>query len=278
MLMSNPVYKTLFYAIPENFGSLWPGKWPESQLRKRHAEIGSVEFNRGFRNKAVDVESQMVPTQWIAYDDLSKNEEFQSRVRDMQFICSYDTANAPTGSKEQDYSASVIIAVDQPAGMVYVIDAWHARCSLKRMEGLVWLEAVKYKPFRIVIEKAGQASLHEWVVNEHPELGNIVETATPKISKALRLMAVTPLMERKQVVFSQHLDPNAQAWHPGRGSLTHELEDFPFAAHDDMVDAFSQALWWARRYFLDAWAVEGQNGEVNVSIGSTDGEQSPYMY
>jgi predicted phage terminase large subunit-like protein len=277
-LMANQIYKTLFYAIDDDFGSMWIERFPEDVLRERFLDIGSVEFNRGFRNKPVDVDTQMVPPSFFRYSDLSKDPEFKSRVHLMHFFQSYDTAGAPTGAADQDYSASVIIAVDEEAHRVYVIDAWHARLTLKKMAAEVHREAERYHPFKIVIEKVGQSSLHEWVCNDYPKLTPLVETATPKIKKALRLLAVTPLMESGTVIFSKRLDPNLPDWQPGRGSLVHELEDFPFAKHDDMVDAFSQALYWARRYFLDEWSAGADGGEIQISVGSTDGEQTPYLY
>jgi len=280
MLMDNPAYTTLFYAVPQNFGSLWVGKWPEEALRTRHAEIGSVEFNRGFRNQAIDTESQVINPDWLIYRDLTEDEEFQCRVDQMFFFNSYDTATAPTGNKEQDFSASVTIAVDVDAAKIYVIDAWHARRSLQKMSTSVWNEANKYHPFRIVIEKVGQSSLHEWVLNNHPQLEQIIETATPKISKTLRLLGCTPLFERGQIIFSKHLDPNQPTWDIGRGSIIHELEDFPFAKHDDLVDALSQAIYSARYHLLDVWASGGDNGQVDIRIGSlgNDSDATPYKY
>lgn len=275
MLRENPAYKVLFYAINEVFGSIWPSKWPEAALRERYHEIKSVEFNRGFRNRVIDEETQMVPPTWFQYRDLTKDDVFQRRVKDMFFFNSYDTAGAPTGKADQDYSSSVVIAVDPEPGMVYVMDGWRVRATLKKMAGLVDREAAAYHPFRIVIEKVGQSSLDEWVANDFPKLAPIIETAKPAVKKAIRLLAVTPLMESGKVIFSHHLDPEREEWDPSRGCLVHELQDFPFAKHDDMVDAFSQALYWARRYFLDAWAPGGDNEDHGVFDES---EEPTYLF
>jgi phage terminase large subunit-like protein len=108
------------------------------------------------------------------------------------------------------------------------------------------------------------------VVNTEPGLASFIEVTKPRVSKAQRLLAVTPLMERGEVVFSHTLDPDGPIWGPGRGNLVNDLLDFPFGKHDDVVDAFSQALDAARRYFLDAWATGGQD-EICLTVGAENG-------
>lgn len=268
-LMTNPAFAVKFYAIDEHFGAMWPEKWGEAQLRARHREIGSVEFNRGFRNNPVDDETQLVRKSWFKYRDLGRDPEFaQALANDaLTFFTSYDTAGSPTGKDSQDFHASCTIAVHAEAQRVYVVDAWAARLTLDAMADQVIKEFRKYNPLRILIEKVGQASLDEWVANKEPGLIGCIEVTKPRVSKAQRLMAVTPLMERGDVVFSHYLDADGPFWIPGRGDLEDQLTDFPFAKHDDLVDAFSQALDAARRYFLDAWATGGQD-EIRLTVGA----------
>lgn len=272
-LMENPEFDVLAYAVDERFGSLWPEKWPTSALKKRHSEIGSVEFNRGFRNQAVDLESTLIDPTWFIFSNLQEDEEFKSRLKYMVFLTSYDTASSPTGKKDQDYSAGCPIAIDVEKKKVYVLDAWHCRETVARMAELVWEEYQRYEPFRILIEKVGQAVLDEWVLNAHPDLDGIVQTTHPKISKELRLMAVTPLLEHGQVIFSHHLNPHDPAFEAGRGNIYDELTDFPFGKWKDMVDAFSQALKTAREYFLD-WDANGGENIVEINIGGSGQEDN----
>jgi predicted phage terminase large subunit-like protein len=259
-LMANTAYHTMFYAVPPAFGALWPEKWPEKELRARHQEIGSVEFNRGFRNHVVDDTSRVVHPEWLKFKDLSKDDMFLGAADRLIVFTSYDTARAT--HLDSDYSACTIIAVDPDAGLIYVLDAWHDRISVAVQSQRVWSAFCRYKPYRVLIEKVGQAVLDEWVINDHPEIGPFIEVTTPRISKVQRLLAVTPLMEAGRVIFSKHLDPNHQNWQPGKENLIHELEDFPFSKHDDLVDSFSQALSAARGYVLDAWAIglDNQDG------------------
>ncbi len=270
-LMDNAGYRTLFYAVPDNFGSMWPDKWPEEALRSRHGRIGTVEFNRAFRNQAVDEESSLVRPHWFKYSVLRRNKEFTDRLNELTFFTSYDTA---VGVKQMnDYFASCTIAVDPKRREIVVVDAWHDHLSIKEQSEVVIAEARRFQPFRVLIEKVGQSTLDEWVINEQPEMAGLIEVTTPRVSKYHRLAAVTPLMEAGQVVFSSHLDPDMSDWSAGRGNLVGELRDFPFGRHDDMVDAFSQALDAARRYFLDVWATGGDN-LLEVYVDDQEPEQT----
>ncbi|MCK5642561.1 MAG: hypothetical protein KAJ19_17265, partial [Gammaproteobacteria bacterium] len=271
-IMANPVYKTLFYAIPEDFGSMWHDKWPAKELWLRYKEIGSVEFNRGFRNVAVDLESVIVNPAWFHYKDLRSDPEFNARFKHLVFFTSLDTAGTPNKSKKssensaQAYSAEVVIAVDPQFGRIYILSEWMKRVSTAEAANRVILSARRYKPFRALIEKVSQAAVDEWVLNQEPSLIGIVEPVKPRVSKTLRLLGVTPLMENGNVIFDASLNPDESSWGAGGGSLVHQLQDFPFGKFRDLVDAFSQALHAARGYFLDWGANEGEN-VIDVTIG-----------
>ena len=269
-LMENPVFKTLFYAIPEDFGAMWPDKWPAKELWRRYKEIGSVEFNRGFRNVAVDLETVIVNPAWFHYKDLRSDPEFTARFKHLVFFTSLDTAGTPPQKKsvssKQAYTAEVVIAVDPKFARIYILSEWMKRVSTDEAANRVILNARRYKPFRALIEKVSQAAVDEWVLNKEPSLIGIVEPVKPRVSKTLRLLGVTPLMENGNVIFDASLNPDESSWGAGGGSLVHQLQDFPFGKFRDLVDAFSQALHAARGYFLDWGANEGEN-VVDVTIG-----------
>jgi len=270
--MKNPAYTILQYSVPEDFGSLWPDKWSSSHLYLRHQEIGSIEFNRGFRNIAIDLDASAVHPDWFLFKDLENDPHFLSRMEEgkLEFILSYDTMGTPSGKKEQDYASSVPLAVDPEEQMVYVISGTHYRATVKEQARRVIRESEKYEPFRALVEKASQAAVDEWVLELAPWMMGILEITKPtQQSKMQRLMGVTPLMESGKVVFNDTMDPykkNNDAWNPANGSIYEELTDFPFAKHDDMVDAFSQGMHAARRYFLDWNATTGDN-MIEVTVG-----------
>lgn len=248
-LMSNPVFRKMRIAILDDYGSMFPEKWPESELRLRALEIGSQEFARGFKCVAIDDESQPVNPKWIHFINPDKIPD------NLVIFVSYDTAK---GIKESnDYTAGVIIGVDETEKKVYVLDAWHARLTLDKRAVRIYEDIVYWNPYRTLIEETGLSETVSWLLNIHPELAGTVIAVNPRKKKYERLTAVTPLMERGNVLFSSDLDSlnENDTFEPGRGDLINELLEFPIGAHDDLVDALSQSLNnGARQYLLDDWA------------------------
>lgn len=280
-LMENRAYKVLRYDIDQAFGSIWPDKWSTAALRSRYEEIGSIEFNRAFRNQAIDTESALIQPTWFQFADLRTNERFCHIVEQEKaiFLTSYDPAGTPTGNKDQDYTGGCVGAIDKERGDLYVVDAWHQRLSVKALADTIYQETLTYEPWQVLIEKAGLATVDEWVMNEHPEIIGLVKVTKPRVSKQMRLMGATPLLEKGKVFFSAHLDPNGPQFDPSRGSLIDELIEFPFGKHDDMVDAFSQLVGSARTHFLDVDADDGDNvPEIHIGFGDDDDEDDGYAF
>lgn len=260
-LMENRAYKVLRYDIDDAFGAIWPAKWGEGNLKLRYEEIGSIEFNRAFRNQAIDLESALIQPNWFSFADLRTHERFAEIVENDRaiFLTSYDPAGTPTGNRDQDFTGACIAAIDRERGEVYVVDAWHQRMSVKSLADMIHAEATTYQPWQVLIEKVGLATVDEWVINEYPEMASVLKVTRPRVSKQQRLLGTTPLLEKGRIIFSQHLDPNGELFDGSRGSLVDELSEFPFGKHDDMVDAFSQLIGAARTHFLDVDADGGEN-------------------
>ncbi len=273
-LMEIPDYHVLRYDIDDAFGAIWPDKWSEAALRKRYGIIKSIEFNRAFRNMAIDIESAMIQATWFKFADLRNDERFNQLLEEdgLIFLDSYDPAGSPTGNKDQDYTGACIGAIDRERGYLYIVDAWHYRISIKESAEMVHEEACRYEPWQILIEKIGQSALDEWVINEYPALENIIKVTKPRVSKQMRLMGATPWLESGKIIFGAHLDPHNELFSPARGSLVDELTEFPFGKHDDMVDAFSQLVATARMHFLDGDADGGEDvPEITIGMGDDDG-------
>lgn len=235
------IYHAVEHDIPQNLDPIWPDKWGKRELQERLEEIKSIEFNRGFRNVIIDESTSIVNPNWISYFDPR-----EISAENLQFITTYDLA---VGEKAgTDYFACVTLAIDPSALMVYVVDAYHCRVTVLKQAALVTADAARYKPFRVALETtAYQDALRQILVATE---ALPIEPVKPKISKTLRLQAITPWLEQGRVLFSQRLDPTRPGYRTDRGSLLDELLGFPFEEHDDFVDAFTQGMKVAVKYFL----------------------------
>ena len=266
-MMKTGEYNVLFYAIPDDYGSMWPGRWPSKSLKRKRRAMSSTAWARGYKNQPQDDSTKPIQEAWLQYVNLK---DLDLKKDELMWFVSYDLA---TRLKESnDYFASVVFAVDKRARKIYVVDAWHARLKPSQQETMVHREFVRYDPWMIPMELVGQADLDMRCMERWPELEGVIKKVNPsgQGSKYERLMNVSPMVEHDQVFFSDQLNPEREGFDHGRGSLINELVDFPLGDHDDMSDAFSQGLTKIRRYVLDRWAGSTDN-EIDIEVIDTGG-------
>lgn len=257
-LMKSGEWNTLFYAVPDNYGSLWPERLPESALREQRRLIGAVPYARGFKNQAQDESNQPVQEAWLRFRELG-----DIPASDLVLFCSYDPAARQ--KETNDYFASCTIAVHPTERWIHVIDCWHARLTPAEKLRIIYREWSRYKPMKILIETSGQVDLDLQLLETYPELAGIVQAVNPRNSKYERLLSVAPLIENGMVTFDNYLDPDREGFDVARGDLIGELLDFPIGKHDDMADSLSQAISSARTYILDQREWTGQD-EMELEI------------
>lgn len=266
-MMKTGSYNVLFYAIPDDYGAMWPDRWSSDKLKRKRMAMSSTAWARGYKNQPLDDSTKPIHESWLQFINL---EELNLKRDELVWFVSYDLA---TRLKESnDYFASVAFAVDKRVRKIYVVDAWHARLRPTQQETMVHREYMKYDPWMIPMEIVGQADLDMRVMERWPELEGIIERVNPsgQGSKFERLNNVSNMVENGQVLFSNRLNPEREGFDHARGSLINELIDFPLGDHDDMADAFSQGLSKIRRYVLDRWAGTGDT-EIDIEILDTGG-------
>jgi len=261
-VMRSGAYKKLFYQIKggNGFGSMWPDKISEASLRDKRTTMSPSAWARGYKNEPIADIDRLIQEAWVKYDIF----DIRSMMEEgWVFFTSYDVA---TGLKEaNDFFASTTGAVNPISKKVRVVDAWRAKLTKAQQALMIYKEYQRYKPFRVLVEIAGNESLDQRVLEDYPELLGILEPVTPRGSKYQRLDGVTPFLENDHVRFAAHLDADNEKFDERRGNLVYELVEFP-ADHDDMADSFSQLLDGIRRYYLDQYQWKKDNQEVEVIV------------
>ncbi len=205
---------------------LHPQREGEKELAQARQQLGSYAFAAQYQQQPVPQEGGVVRAEWFTrYDKLPDVPE--------RIIQSWDTAIK--AGQVNDFSACVTCA--EYEGRVYVADVLAQRLEFPALRARVLAHAEKWNADAALMEDkaSGQSLLQELRMSSQLPLVAI----NPLADKVTRLAAVTPMLEAGQVLL-----PREAVW---LAEFERELLGFPNAAHDDMVDAFSQLLNWLRR-------------------------------
>ena len=282
-LLENKSFASLFYSVNDDMNSmdarvrylngetkswnesLWE-QWSKEALEARRLEIGSIEFDRAFRNIALSGDIAVVQPDWIRYFDP------RDLPDDLYVFMGFDLA---IGKKEQnDFFGCCVIGISPSTETIYVLDAWHARMSFMQQAWTSVHAFIDYDPDAMFFEAtAYQEALPQFIEDElvgsdmdRPrvveEVGRMtrvrfdkvppmpLERVRPRADKMTRLRRVTPYMERGRVMFHPRLNPREPGFLSERGDLVSELVDFPIARNDDILDAFVHAVSGGARILL----------------------------
>jgi phage terminase large subunit-like protein len=232
---------------------LWD-HWTKEALVMRRDEIGQAEFDRAFRNIALSGEIAVVDLSLIQYSD--------ELPKDLIFVQGFDLA---IGQKQHhNFFACVTVAVSPSEGMLFTVDAWHAKLSFTRQAAAVIEGYFAYEPAEQYMETGSYAdSLPQYldsIVGKLIDEGGQVHdkrdgddglrpvpllpivAKKPIVDKMTRLKRITPYLERGQHKFLSKLDPTKNDALRDRGDLVGELTTFPLGRDDDILDAWVMAM------------------------------------
>jgi len=203
--------------------ALWPSRFPLKALERIREAIGGSAWASLYQQRPAAAEGAIFKRPWWQYWN-----ETTLPARFEQIILSLDTAFKT--SSTSDFSVGLVVG-QGPTGY-YILDLWRQRVEFPQLKRAIEMLAQKWRPDRTLIEDkaSGQSLLQELKSSSRLAVFPI-KVDSDKVSRA---HAATPLIEAGKVYL-----PQGASWLP---EFIDEASAFPAAAHDDQVDALTQAL------------------------------------
>lgn len=168
----------------------------------------------------------IIPWDQVVYKD---DHGFMQTLGRALVIQSWDLAFTGKG----DYVAGQVWA--NIGGTWILIDRVHGRYTFTQTVSQVQMLAARWpQTSRIYVEKAANGAA---LIDTLRKRAALITPVTPKGSKEARALSIQPVID------GGHVKVVDMAWDI---EFFNELKDFPFAKHDDQVDAMTQALSQAR--------------------------------
>lgn len=210
-----------FPAILPSGESIDPVRWPVPELEKRRQEVGSYVWWALYQGEPSPDEGAIIKRDWFPlFDALPPGV--------LHLVQSWDTA-FKTGDTS-DWSVCHTYAVTVYG--IHLIGRFKERLDFVDLERAAIEQYDQFKPRMVYIEdKASGQSLGQVIARKTSIPYQMVPV--PK-SKVQRVYEATPWLESGRVQLPR--------WLPGLDDLLAELTAFPYGAHDDDVDAMTQAV------------------------------------
>lgn len=206
---------------------LWPKRWNYARLMLEKVNLGSRAFGSEMLNNPIDSETQVFKPDVFTYFDYK---DVPPLVEYYQF---WDLAVGK--NNRSDYNAIITLARDRRTGVLYIVDAWAAKCPAHKALEVAVAKIEEYRPKIFGIEVvAMQYDFYRQLREVLAKRGIYtvkIKPITPRSKKEDRIEMLEPLIESGFLRFMRH-----------QRLLLEQLEQFPSADHDDLPDALAGAV------------------------------------
>lgn len=204
---------------------LFPAREPRHVLEELRREMGAQKFGAQYQQNPVPDGEGLIRWEWFPrYEEAAPRHEY-ARV-----IQSWDTGM----SAAPDSDPSVGMTFGFRDGTWDLLTVFRRRLDFPDLSDAIRRLQREWSADRVVIEKAGAGhGLLQHMRSRHEGRGIFI-AHTPRYSKEERLRGQTPKLAEGLIRLPEEA--------PWLVEFKRELLGFPFARHDDQVDALSQFL------------------------------------
>lgn len=216
---------------------LWPAKYPLDELAKRKA-LSSYDWSSLYQQRPTPLEGGLIKRAWFSWTR-------ELPVRLDSIVLSVDAALRT--KQTNDYSALQGWGQQGPNTFALLLkrERWALNDLVREILQMhSWAKQTwPHTPVTVVIENGGAGP--EAIAEVRKVIPGVI-TENPVGDKRQRVHAVLPILEGRNVWLQGSALPDGrvdEALSPGWVSpFVEECAGFPFGAHDDQVDAMTQAL------------------------------------
>lgn len=223
------------YDIRKPGEALWPGKYNEKTLAAIKSTVGGYDWSSLYQQRPSPGEGSVFQRSWWRYWKALPGDLFD-------YLQSWDCTFKNTGSSDYVVGQVWARSKSNPAYR-YLLDQVRGRMSFTETVGAVrqlsakWPQAVR----KLVEDKANGTAVMDVLRKELPGLVPV----NPEGGKSVRANAATAVAEAGNVWIP---DASAAPW---IHDFVEECAAFPGGAHDDQVDAMTQANIWYNNGIFD---------------------------
>jgi predicted phage terminase large subunit-like protein len=224
-LKANPAYALFRRAVGPNLEPVWPERWPAVRLAERRSEIGATAFARGYRLVPVDEGERTIRPDWVqTWDTEWPRDAFETVVLSVD----------PAVSSKAQADASALVVLGRTDNEIRCLESTALRLSAPDLVEMMADCDARWAPDVILFEtNAAFRGIKDLLVR-HSRFGPKVHGVSQSRNKAARVAGFSVNVQNGS--FRLRGDGRGNV-HPGQRDLFAEMTAFPFAPHDDLLDA-----------------------------------------
>ncbi len=211
--------------------ALHPERYSLARLEELR-DKNPMMFAALYQQRPTPAEGGIIRADWLRLNRYAERSH-PSKIK--RIIHSWDTASKK--GELNDPSLCWVLA-ERLDGAVEVWDRWKGRVVFPDLIDQIKQLADRDKPHVVLIEDKGSGQEAIPQLRRDPSFRFSIVPAVPTSDKQTRMAAETPALESGRVLWPERASWLADAWEV--------LLTFPAHAHDEEVDALSQALHWLR--------------------------------